>query len=89
MVSVPSSFVKVVLAWPRGALPVKNQDEQGVGDGGVERGLEEESRADRRRHSYNKVPVVVIPDCQLDYIWNELQSRIGKLTSDPYLEAGR
>ena len=33
--------------------------------------------------------VVAIPDCQLDYIWNELQSRIGKLTSDPYLEAWR
>jgi hypothetical protein len=26
---------------------------------------------------------VAIPDCQLDYIWNELQSRIGRLTSDP------
>jgi hypothetical protein len=26
---------------------------------------------------------------QLDYIWNELQSRIGKLTCDPDLEAGR
>lgn len=33
--------------------------------------------------------VVVIPGCQLDYIWNELQSRIGRLTSDPYLEAWR
>jgi hypothetical protein len=29
---------------------------------------------------------VAIPGCQLDYIWNELQSRIGRLTSDPYLE---
>jgi hypothetical protein len=29
--------------------------------------------------------VVAIPGCQLDYIWNELQSRIGRLTSDPYL----
>jgi hypothetical protein len=27
------------------------------------------------------------PSCQLDYIWNELQSRIGRLTSDPNLEA--
>jgi hypothetical protein len=27
--------------------------------------------------------VVVIPSCQLDSIWNELQSRIGRLTSDP------
>jgi hypothetical protein len=36
------------------------------------------------------LPVVVaIPGCQLDYIWNELQSRIGRLTSDPYLEAWR
>jgi hypothetical protein len=33
--------------------------------------------------------VVTIPGCQLDYIWNELQSRIGRLTSDPNLEAGR
>jgi hypothetical protein len=33
--------------------------------------------------------VVAIPGCQLDYIWNELQSRIGRLTSDPNLEAGR
>jgi hypothetical protein len=27
--------------------------------------------------------------CQLDYIWNELQSRIGRLISDPNLEARR
>jgi hypothetical protein len=27
--------------------------------------------------------VVAIPSRQLDYIWNELQSRIGRLTSDP------
>jgi hypothetical protein len=33
--------------------------------------------------------VVAIPGCQLDYIWNELQSRTGKVTSDPNLEAGR
>jgi hypothetical protein len=32
--------------------------------------------------------VVAIPGCQLDYIWNELQSRIGRLTRDPNLEAG-
>ena len=32
--------------------------------------------------------VVAIPGCQLDYIWNELQSRIGRLTSDSNLEAG-
>jgi hypothetical protein len=35
------------------------------------------------------VVVVAIPGCQLDYIWNELQSRIGRLASDPNLEAGR
>jgi hypothetical protein len=33
--------------------------------------------------------VVAIPGCQIAYIWNELQSRIGRLTSDPNLEAGR
>jgi hypothetical protein len=37
----------------------------------------------------HKDGVVAIPGCQLDYIWNELQSRIGRLTSDPYLEARR
>jgi hypothetical protein len=36
-----------------------------------------------------KVGVVAIPGCQLDYIWNEIQSRIGRLTSDPYLEVWR
>ena len=34
-------------------------------------------------------PVVAIPGCQLDYIWNDLQSRTGRFTSDPNLEAGR
>ena len=33
--------------------------------------------------------VVAILGCQLDNIWNELQSGIGRLTSDPYLEAWR
>ena len=33
--------------------------------------------------------VVAIPGCQLDNIWNELQSGIGRLISDPYLEAWR
>jgi hypothetical protein len=33
--------------------------------------------------------VMAIPRCQLDYIWNELQSRIGGLTYDPNLEFGR
>ena len=33
--------------------------------------------------------VVAIPDCQLDYIWNELQSRNGGHTCDADLEAGR
>jgi hypothetical protein len=41
------------------------------------------------RHSDTIEGVVAIPGCQLDYIWNELQSRIGRLTSDPYLEAWR
>ena len=36
-----------------------------------------------------KDTVVAIPGCQLDNIWNELQSGIGRLTSDPYLEAWR
>ena len=35
------------------------------------------------------LPVVAIPGCQLDNIWNELQSGIGRLTSDPYLVAWR
>ena len=39
--------------------------------------------------SHHLEPVVAIPGCQLDYIWNELQSGIGRLTSDPNLEAGR
>jgi hypothetical protein len=33
--------------------------------------------------------IVAIPGCQLEYIQNELQSRIGRLTCDPDLEAGR
>jgi hypothetical protein len=33
--------------------------------------------------------VVALPGCQLDYIWNELQSRIGGLTYDSDLEIGR
>ena len=36
-----------------------------------------------------RLAVVAIPGCQLDNIWNELQSGIGRLTSDPYLEARR
>ena len=32
--------------------------------------------------------VVAIPGCQLDCIWNELQSRNGRLPSDSNLEAG-
>jgi hypothetical protein len=38
---------------------------------------------------YSSVVVVAIPGCQLDNIWNELQFGIGRLTSDPYLEAWR
>ena len=33
--------------------------------------------------------VVAIPGCQLDCIWNELQSRTGRLSCDSDLEAGR
>jgi hypothetical protein len=33
--------------------------------------------------------VMAIPGCQLDYIWNELQFRIGGLPYDPDLEGGR
>jgi hypothetical protein len=33
--------------------------------------------------------VVAIPGSQLDYIWNVLQSRIGRLISDPNLEDER
>jgi hypothetical protein len=33
--------------------------------------------------------VEAFPGCRLDYILNELQSRIGRLTSYPNLEAGR
>ena len=33
--------------------------------------------------------IMASPGCQLDYIWNELQSRNGGQTCDPYLEAGR
>jgi hypothetical protein len=36
-----------------------------------------------------KLSVMAGPGCQLDSIWNELQSRIGGLTCDPDLEAGR
>jgi hypothetical protein len=32
---------------------------------------------------------MAIPDGQLNDIWNKLQSRIGRLTRDPDLEAGR
>jgi hypothetical protein len=33
--------------------------------------------------------VIAIPGCQLECIWSELQSRIGGLTCDPDLKAGR
>lgn len=32
--------------------------------------------------------VMAILGCELDYMWNELQSRIGKLTFDPDLRLG-
>ena len=38
--------------------------------------------------SFSYIPTVVaIPGCQVDYIRNEPQSRIGRLTYDPNLEA--
>jgi hypothetical protein len=43
----------------------------------------------KKKNKPGYAPVVAIPGCQLDNIWNELQSRIGGLTSDPYLEAWR
>ena len=33
--------------------------------------------------------VMAIPGCQLDYIWNEWQSKIRRITCNPDLEAGR
>lgn len=33
-----------------------------------------------------KGPRVAIPGCQLEYIWNELQSRTGHHTCDTHLE---
>jgi hypothetical protein len=43
-------------------------------------------KRDREGHL---VLVVAISSCKLDYMWNELQSRIERLTCDPNLEAGR
>jgi hypothetical protein len=39
--------------------------------------------------SHILVFVMAIPGCQFDYIWNKLQSTIGRLTCGPNLEAGR
>ena len=36
-----------------------------------------------------KASVMAIPDCQLDFTWNELQARIEGLPCDPDLEAIR
>jgi hypothetical protein len=33
--------------------------------------------------------VMTIAGCQIDNIWNEVQSRIGRLTCYPDLEAGK
>jgi hypothetical protein len=41
------------------------------------------------RATWYLVTVVAIHGCQLDYIWNELQSRIGRFTSAPNLKAGK
>jgi hypothetical protein len=38
---------------------------------------------------FETASVMAIPGCQLDYIWNKIQSRIERLTCDPDLEAGR
>lgn len=35
---------------------------------------------------FSKIYVVAVPDYQLDYIYNELQSRNGGYTCDPDLE---
>lgn len=40
-------------------------------------------------HLPSLIVVMAMPGCQLDYIWRELQSRNGRLTYDPDLEAGR
>ena len=48
------------------------------------------TNADLYLDMYIEMPVytvVAIPGCQLDYIWNELQSRNGGHTCDPDLEA--
>jgi hypothetical protein len=44
---------------------------------------------EKEEHSSIVGIVVAIPGSQLDYIWNEPQSRIGRLTTDSYLEAWR
>ena len=46
-------------------------------------------RVKPKRNHYNNPTVMAILGCQLDYIWNELQSRNGGLAYDPDLEAGR
>jgi hypothetical protein len=51
--------------------------------------LKESKRTAHRIAENIDKSVVAIPGCQLDNIWNELQSGIGRLTSDPYLEAWR
>ena len=43
----------------------------------------------RKNEIISLTGVVAISGCQLDYIWNELQSRIERLTCDPDLEARR
>jgi hypothetical protein len=41
-------------------------------------------------YRFNAIRIVVaILGCQLDYIWNEPQFRIGRFTSDQNLEAGK
>ena len=42
-------------------------------------------KGETEKQSVENYPVMVIPGYQLDYIWKELQPRIGGLTFDPDL----
>jgi hypothetical protein len=55
-----------------------------------ERDIDRERHRDsqRERICMGLVGIVAISGCQLDYIWNEIQSRIGRLTGDPNIEVG-
>jgi hypothetical protein len=51
--------------------------------------MSESSGREHLPHSSPYPFIMAIPGCQLDNIWDELQSRAGGLTCDPDLEAGR